>query len=384
MENRIEVENWLPVNGFQGYQVSSLGQVKDETSQVIAPFYHPGKKCYMVSLQHGQYRKNVMLHKLVAESFVERGKGGYVVHLNGDKADNRAENLKYVDFTRIREFVDFRANSMLDFDDEKQIMLSLLNGETGANLAMEYNTSEMAISRVNQKMIKQLRGELRGGIPLGYITSDEQTFDSYETLNMAGYVYITLKKEQALFSIARFCEMIVEKFSLSMEEDAPGISTMLSNLMERLIKIGIIGRVSLQGKQRYYYGLSQWFDKRGNIKKEYLKRTEAADRLQLEILRQQPRVPRKKVIEPLPFIADNLQRSKRLLSVDELIDILKREHKVPASDIPFYAEALSKKLEEMFISNMLKRVRQKNGQLLKYGFTHWFKKDGGVKSTYQM
>lgn len=98
------MERWRWVKGYEGvYQVSDQGQVKRVARSRGA---RPGRIlrqrrdtngyrsiCLNARDHSGQYR----VHRLVAEAFVPGYADGLEVnHINGDKADNRAENLEWV------------------------------------------------------------------------------------------------------------------------------------------------------------------------------------------------------------------------------------------------------------------------------------------------
>lgn len=98
-------EIWKDVDEYEGiYQVSSHGRVKR-----VAPgpstwpgrLLKPGRNTYgylHVSLYRDGKEQTVAVHRLVAEAFLERPSPGHneVNHKNGDKTDNRVENLEWV------------------------------------------------------------------------------------------------------------------------------------------------------------------------------------------------------------------------------------------------------------------------------------------------
>lgn len=89
-------EEWRPVVGYPGYQVSSAGRV------------FSGKRCGRVMLQqvvrgylkaklrNASGPRMVSVHSLVLEAFVgPRPDNMHGCHCNGDRLDNRLENLRW-------------------------------------------------------------------------------------------------------------------------------------------------------------------------------------------------------------------------------------------------------------------------------------------------
>ena len=104
------VEIWKPVCGYENlYEVSSEGRVRSKQRFVNdsrnRAYSRNGKTLAPQERQHGylgvwlydgKSRKQVSVHRLVAEAFCEMVDGqNEVNHLNEDKQDNRAVNLAW-------------------------------------------------------------------------------------------------------------------------------------------------------------------------------------------------------------------------------------------------------------------------------------------------
>ena len=92
------MEERRDINGFPNYQASSEGMVVNKNTGKILQAAPDGSGYMTVCLcKHGsQYPRRV--HRLVAEAFLEQpsDKEWQVNHINGNKRDNRLENLEYV------------------------------------------------------------------------------------------------------------------------------------------------------------------------------------------------------------------------------------------------------------------------------------------------
>ena len=96
-------EQWLPVLNFPQYEVSSLGRVRRTVSvtcaklgQIIAGRVGDRGYSYFNATLNGK-RKTLKFHRLVCEAFHGPAPSPrhVVAHCNGNRLDNRAENLRW-------------------------------------------------------------------------------------------------------------------------------------------------------------------------------------------------------------------------------------------------------------------------------------------------
>lgn len=88
-------EKWKPVSGYN-YAVSSTGKVKSFHSQKIIKPFTNHKGYLIVTLSKDGRKKNMRIHRLVAQAFIDNSANlPEVDHINGERQDNRVENLRW-------------------------------------------------------------------------------------------------------------------------------------------------------------------------------------------------------------------------------------------------------------------------------------------------
>lgn len=149
-----DLEQWKTIDGYNGYFVSSMGRVMGPRRLL--------KKCLnthgyeIISLNRGDKKKTVTVHKLVMTAFCEKPSSVHEInHKNGIKTDNRLVNLEWI--TRADNakhafdtLLRIGPNRKLTESDIKSIRL--LGGKMKqTDIARKYNVDHTTIYRIINK-----------------------------------------------------------------------------------------------------------------------------------------------------------------------------------------------------------------------------------------
>lgn len=162
-------ELWKPVRGFGGrYDVSNFGRLRKWTNQRgrkidVPKLLNPYKKhkrntraksYSRVTLQHEFGPKCILVHRLVAEAFLQNPDRKLEInHINGDTLDNGVWNLEWVTTKENRahrsKFLSEKGKK-LDPHKVKQIRQLIDSGEKQILIAKKFNISPSHVSHIKK------------------------------------------------------------------------------------------------------------------------------------------------------------------------------------------------------------------------------------------
>ena len=102
-EKRTKCEVWKSTI-YDDYEVSSLGRVRNATNKNILSNIDRNRTGYLrVYLFKDHKKKRYFIHRLVAEAFLpKKQEKDFVNHKDGNKQNNKIDNLEYVTKKQIK------------------------------------------------------------------------------------------------------------------------------------------------------------------------------------------------------------------------------------------------------------------------------------------
>lgn len=171
-------EIWKPIAGYEGsYEVSNFGRVRSLDRMLLGrdgrEELHHGRLLKLQTLWNGylqvdlalpgQKRKHRPVHQLVAEAFLgPRPKKHDVMHIDGNRTNNRAENLCYgTRAHNLHQTYEYGKMKKLTREDVLRVFARIENGESNSEIAKSFGVSPSAIYRIRVgKNFAWLRKEL--------------------------------------------------------------------------------------------------------------------------------------------------------------------------------------------------------------------------------
>ena len=157
-------EQWRPIKNYKGlYEVSSLGRIKSlRTGRLMSPA--PDSDGYATVSLFKNSRKTYRWHRLVLEAFIENvEEKSHVNHKNGNKLDNRLENLEWATPSEniihsyrigIKDQKGEKNNaSKLTMDNVRVIRKRLDGGESQYAIAKDFNISQATVYLIKARRL---------------------------------------------------------------------------------------------------------------------------------------------------------------------------------------------------------------------------------------
>jgi hypothetical protein len=179
--DEFEMEEWVPIKGFPGYEVSSDGRIRSfagwkgrGTLQArIISQGHTANGYAKVVICNGLVKKTASVHRLVAEAFLPNEGGKRTVnHKNGIKDDNRVcnlewatqgENIRHAYQTGLRKPSERQKKSVVDryrkpvlmMNDDGEILRSF---ESATEAERQTGVCHQDILKCCKKLLKHAKG----------------------------------------------------------------------------------------------------------------------------------------------------------------------------------------------------------------------------------
>ena len=91
-----EVETFVKIEGFENYEVSNLGKVRNIKSGIMLKPWITKDGYLRHCLYKHNKRKNLLLHRIIATAFIDNpGKKPQVNHIDENKTNNDLSNLEW-------------------------------------------------------------------------------------------------------------------------------------------------------------------------------------------------------------------------------------------------------------------------------------------------
>lgn len=174
----VELEEWRPVHGSDGVEVSNLGGVKRHGK--IARVFEDAEGYYRVSLG-GHSRDRV--HRLVAKAFLPNPKNKPIVnHRDGNKKNDRVSNLEWC--TERENSLLAAANGQIKTGPPNQ-PIKAIRVEDGKESYFKSQAEAARVLRMhNSEINKVLRGKRKTAHGYRFKYTERKDNDDYEQMSL--------------------------------------------------------------------------------------------------------------------------------------------------------------------------------------------------------
>lgn len=145
-----ESVDWKPIPGWEHYQVSNNGEIKNHKGYILKPYKNKWGYPIVTLCKNGNKTRKAV-HRIVCLAFIGDPGNLDVNHKNKIKTDNCLSNLEYLTKSE-NEFHSWqngkkphRSSAKITTVQAEEIRNRRVSGEKGKDIAMEYGISEQSV-----------------------------------------------------------------------------------------------------------------------------------------------------------------------------------------------------------------------------------------------
>jgi D-Tyr-tRNAtyr deacylase len=118
-------ENWKSINGYENYEISDHGNIKNITTHKMLSPSIRSSGYYFIEVYDNKIRRTKAIHRLVAEAFLDNHDNKRCVdHIDRNKLNNHISNLRYAS------------------DSENQMNKSIQSNNTSGVIGVRFNKTK--------------------------------------------------------------------------------------------------------------------------------------------------------------------------------------------------------------------------------------------------
>jgi hypothetical protein len=144
----INLEEWLTIDGFSSYQVSSSGRVRNIKRKKILKLSKNWNNYIVVTIRGDlNNKKQFRVHRLVATYFIENKHNKPTVnHKDGDKSNNSVSNLEWM--THKEQQIHAVENNLVNHSKGEDHYKSTISNQDVIAIREMYKTQRFTMSEI--------------------------------------------------------------------------------------------------------------------------------------------------------------------------------------------------------------------------------------------
>ena len=153
----MDKEIWKDIKGYEGlYQASNLGRIKSLNSFgrkkeiILKP--RTGNRYYMIALYKNKERKDLLLHRIITETFLEKKQNKpFVNHKDENPFNNNVNNLEWCSHKDNMNWGTRNKRISLKNTNNPKICKKVIQYDLNGNFIKEYLSIKEACKELNVK-----------------------------------------------------------------------------------------------------------------------------------------------------------------------------------------------------------------------------------------